>query len=106
MNGVVAGIGSLLQIKSLLRIHAGESTSERVRTSNGAFGRILELLRERSPLERVALVHTHCAEKAEALQLAAKNLLPEERTISVDISPVIGAHLGPNAAGFASIEAH
>ena len=106
MSGVVAGIGSLLQIKPLLKMYAGEPTSERVRTSNGAFSRILELLRERSPLERVALVHTHCAEKAEALRKAAADLLPEGELLSVDITPVIGAHIGPGAAGFACIEAH
>lgn len=106
MSGVMAGIGSLLQIKPLLKMHAGEATSERVRTSNGAFSRILELLRERSPLERVALVHTHCAEKAEALRQAAADLLPEGELLSVDITPVIGAHIGPGAAGFACIEAH
>lgn len=105
MNGAVAGIGSLLQIKPLLKMYEGDPTSERVRTSNGASKRLLELLEERKPFERIALVHTHADEKARALleQVSAK--LPEGKIPSVDITPVIGAHIGPGAIGFTVISA-
>lgn len=105
MNGAVAGIGSLLQIKPLLKMYEGDPTSERVRTSNGASKRLLELLEERKPFERIALVHTHADERARALleQVSAK--LPEGKIPSVDITPVIGAHIGPGAIGFTVISA-
>ena len=102
MNGAVAGIGTLLQIKPLLKMHEGEPTSERVRTSNGASKRLLELLEEKKPFERVALVHTHADEKARALLKQVQAKLPED-ILSVDITPVIGAHIGPGAVGFTVI---
>jgi DegV family protein with EDD domain len=105
MNGIVAGIGTMLQMKPLLKMYDGEATSERVRTNNGAYSRLLELLREKMPLERIALVHTHADEKARELLSEVQEDLPEGEIVSVDITPVIGAHIGPGAVGFATISA-
>lgn len=105
ISGLVAGFGSLLQMKPLLRMYEGEPTSERVRTTNGAFDRLESLLLERSPFERIALVHTHAGEQAELLKRRVGHLLPEGELTSVDITPVIGAHIGPGAVGFACISA-
>jgi DegV family protein with EDD domain len=103
MNAVVAGIGSLLQIKPLLKMHQGEANSERVRTLRAAHKRLLTLLEEVGPVEKAALVHTNAAARAESLQRQAAHLLPAGEIPSVDITPVLGAHLGPNAVGFACI---
>jgi DegV family protein with EDD domain len=105
MNGIVAGIGTMLQIKPLLKMYEGEPTSERVRTNNGAYSRILELLREKMPLERIALVHTHADQKARELLQEVVDQLPAGEIPSVDITPVIGAHIGPGAVGFTTISA-
>lgn len=105
MNGVVAGIGSLLQIKPLLKMHQGEATSERVRTINRAYDRLLALLEAVGPLEMAALVHTNALERAKSLRQQAAHLLPGGEIPSVDITPVLGAHLGPNAVGFACVSA-
>jgi fatty acid-binding protein DegV len=40
------------------------------------------------------------------LRQRVQHLLPEGETPSVDITPVIGAHIGPGAAGFACVTAH
>lgn len=103
MNGVVAGLGSLLQIKPILKMHRGQPTSERVRTRAAAQQRLLALLAEIGELERAALVHTHSPQTAEALRGQGLSLLPAGDIPSVDITPVLGAHLGPNAAGFAVV---
>ncbi len=105
MNGVVASIGSLLQIKPLLKMHQGEATSERVRTLSNAYQRLLELLESVGPVEIAALVHTHSQERAESLRQMVAHLLPDGKIPSVDITPVLGAHLGPNAVGFACVSA-
>jgi DegV family protein with EDD domain len=105
ISGLVAGFGSLLQVKPLLRMYEGDPTSERVRTTNGAFNRLESLLAERAPFERVALVHTHAGEQAELLKQRVEHLLPQGELTSVDITPVIGAHIGPGAVGFACISA-
>ncbi|MBN2556739.1 MAG: DegV family protein [Anaerolineales bacterium] len=105
MNSVIAGIGTLIRMKPILKMHAGVPSSEQVRTSNGAYKRLLELLYEKMPLEKIALVHTHADDKARELLAKVKRQLPEGPIISVDITPVLGAHLGPGAIGFACVSA-
>lgn len=105
MNNIMAGLGSLLQLKPLLKMYAGEPTSERVRTTEKANQRVLELLKEKLPLERLALLHTNAEGRARELFATVADLLPVEEVTAVDITPVIGAHIGPGAVGFATISA-
>ncbi len=106
MSWVVATFGNLLQIKPLLKMHQGDPTAERVRTHNGATKRLIRLLSDLTPLQRVALVHTSAADKAQTLLEQVKHLLPPAPEVpSVDITPVIGANIGPGAVGFACVSA-
>jgi DegV family protein with EDD domain len=105
MNRAVASFGNLLQIKPLLKMHNGNPTAERVRTNNGATKRLIHILSELAPLERVALVHARAPDRAEALRQQAKHLLPEGAVPTVEITPVLGANLGPGAVGFACVTA-
>jgi DegV family protein with EDD domain len=106
MNSVVAGIGSLLKIKPILKMNDGVATSERVRTTSGADRRLIALVEALGPLEAVAIVHTNATKKAESLQAKAANadLVPDAIPLSVNITPVIGAHIGPGAAGFVCVQ--
>jgi DegV family protein with EDD domain len=103
MNGTVAGLGTLLQVKPLLTMYDGKPGAERIRTRDKALARVIELLQNAAPLEQVALVHTHAADRAEELKQQVKSLLPSGEVLSMDITPVIGAHIGPGAVGFACV---
>ncbi|MBN1581740.1 MAG: DegV family protein [Anaerolineae bacterium] len=105
MNRVMATLGSWLQMKPLLKMHDGNPTAEKIRTTEAAMKRLIVLLEEQLPLERVALVHTHSLEKVQDLRQKALHLLPEGEILSVDITPVFGTHLGPDAVGFACVGA-
>lgn len=105
MNGVVSGIGSLLQLKPILTMNKGVAGSLRVRTTRKAFKKVLALLKDNLPIEKVALLHTNAPEAAHKLYELAKHYLPDVELMSMDITPVIGAHIGPGAAGFAIISA-
>jgi DegV family protein with EDD domain len=107
MNRVLATVGSWLQMKPLLKMHEGNATAERVRTTEHATERLISLLNDLVPLERVALVHTHSLERAEELRQRVQHLLPNEGQglFSLDITPVFGVHLGPGAVGFACVTA-
>jgi len=105
MNSVVAALGGLIRLKPLLKMNDGTSASEKVRTSEGAMRRLVELLQARAPVERVAIVHTHALERARMLQQRAGRLLDGLEVLSVDITPVLGTHLGPGAVGFACVQA-
>jgi DegV family protein with EDD domain len=105
MNGTVAGLGNLLQIKPLLKMHDGKPTAERVRTSSRAIKRLINLLSDLAPLEQVAILHSYAPDKGERLRQLVQHLLPAGEVPSVNITPVIGSHIGPGAVGFACITA-
>ena len=104
MNGVMAGLGSLLQIKPILTMHKGTPGAERVRTKERAIKRLLELADEIGELEELALVHTSTPDEADALWQRVNHLIPDLKSpLSVDVTPVLGAHLGPGAVGLTLI---
>lgn len=103
MNMILTGIGSLLQLKPILTMKEGAAGSERVRTFAKAEAKLIAMLQERVPIERFALLHTNAAEKAEALRTRVAHLLPDIEIISMDITPVLGAHIGPGAVGYAIV---
>jgi DegV family protein with EDD domain len=106
MNRFVANFGTLLQLKPILTMYEGKPGSERVRTRERATHRLLEMLRAVGTLERVAIVHTHAAsDRVAELRDRAAHLLPAGDILAVDITPVIGTHIGPGAIGFAAIGA-
>lgn len=105
MNSAMTGIGSLLRLKPILKMFDGKPTSERVRTFKKAENRLIQLLKERAPIERFALAHTNAHNDAEALLDRIKKILDVKPVYSMDITPVIGAHIGPGAIGYAIISA-
>lgn len=105
MSRFMAGLGGLMQIKPILTMHNGKPGTERARTREGALKRIIEMLTAMGPLERVAIVHTHAHKRVAELRSRAAHLLPEGNILTEDITPVIGAHIGPGAAGFAVVRA-
>ena len=104
MNRFMSGLGSLLQLKPILTMRDGQPGSDRVRTSLKAEKRLVSLLEEHLPLEKFALLHTNAEEKANSFMKTIANLLPSERYYSMNITPVIGAHIGPGAFGFAIVK--
>lgn len=103
MNVFLAGIGSLLQLKPILTMLQGQPGSEKVRTSKKAFSRLIRMLKANLPIERFALLHTNAAERAEEFKEQVKEFLPKGKIFSMNITPVIGTHIGPGAVGFAII---
>jgi DegV family protein with EDD domain len=100
------GLGSVLQIKPILKMHGGEPQMERVRTRRTAIERVIELVRELGPLEELTLVHTHDDQGTAVLYDQARNLFPGNETpLSAEVTPVIGAHIGPGAIGFVAVQA-
>jgi len=105
MNRFMAGLGSLLQIKPILTMVGGTPDSIRVRTAGKAEELLISMLQARAPIERFALLHTHDADGAQALRMKLGAHVPDGEMIAVDITPVIGAHIGPGAVGYAIVGA-
>lgn len=97
-------VGELLQIRPVIRLYNSEVTSAtRVRTSQRAFQSLVDLAHRAAPLERLAVLHTNNREGAERLVEALSAIHPAHERIIVDVTPVIGVHVGPNGLGLAII---
>lgn len=103
MHFALARLGEILQIKPLLHMNQGNPTAHRARTQSRATERLLEWLREYAPYERLAVVHAGVQAEAEAMRERIKNFLPDGDIPIVQITPVLGAHLGIGALGFACV---
>lgn len=100
-----AFIGSFLQVKPLIRLHLSVVSSQgRVRTRERAFSALVDFARQAAPLEQLAILHTANPDGATKLSAALANLHPPERPVPiVEVTPVLGVHVGPNGLGIAII---
>jgi DegV family protein with EDD domain len=103
MNFAIARFGEILQIKPLLHMNMGKATAVRTRTQKHATARLLAWLTEYAPFEKLAVLHAGVQEEAEALYEQARSFFPQDVVSIVQITPVLGAHLGIGALGFACI---
>jgi DegV family protein with EDD domain len=103
MNAVLSTLGELLQIKPFLKMYDGKPSAERVRTRKHAMKRLVELLYQYSPFERVALLHSDALDRAQALLQEVKDILPDKEIWFEQINPVLGTHIGPGVVGFACV---
>jgi len=103
VNFAISALGTLLQIKPFMKMYNGEPTAERVRTRKGAMKRLVELLEEYGPYDKVALLHSRARQSAETLLQEVRSLLPAGDIWVEEITPVLGAHIGPGVIGFACI---
>jgi len=105
--GTVAALGSVLSIKPLIELTNGEVKAiGAVRTTTQANDRMLNFLLESGNLERLAILHTNAESRArgllnELMQKASQSV-PRD-ILMVNVTTVIGTHLGPNGLGFASV---
>ena len=105
IGGAQRLLGDALNLKPILEVVDGSFIGlERVRTHQKAVSRLVELLKERiggrSPV-RLGALHANAPDLAnKLLDEAASSVHPIE-TIIADVSPAVGAHLGPGTVGFA-----
>jgi len=103
MSFALARFGELLQLKPLPHMNMGKADAHRTRTQKRATARLLEWLAEYAPYEKLAIVHAGVQEEAEALSRQTNAYFPQGEVLITQITPVLGAHLGIGALGFACI---
>lgn len=108
VNWAVFGIGTLLRIKPLVKVHRGEvSMLDKVRTSQRALDRFIALVSEMAPFEEMAILHTHAIDKLETFRQRLQFLIPPDREVpAVELTPALGVHLGPGGLGIACTTAN
>ena len=98
-----ARLGNLLQIKPFIELKDGTVFSlGETRTRSKGCQRLKELLHRLGNLERLAILHTNA--EAEARQfLADLQLNLPSAPLVINVTTVIGNHVGPNGLGFAAV---
>ncbi|MEX2425770.1 MAG: DegV family protein [Thermomicrobiaceae bacterium] len=98
-------IGSVLQLKPLLRIEEGIVVPHaRTRTRARAVSGLVHLIEEVPRLESAAIMHTSGAEDIGRLAETLTPKLSENDLIIAELSPVLSAHIGPKGLGVAIVE--
>jgi fatty acid-binding protein DegV len=106
VSTVLAGIGTLLQIKPIISLKDGVvSVPQRVRSMGRAVETIREWVRACAPLERLAILHADYRDGAAALLETLRDVAPEE-TFFADVNTGIGVHIGPGALGAIVVRAN
>ncbi|MEZ4667371.1 MAG: DegV family protein [Anaerolineae bacterium] len=94
-----AGAAALLQIKPIVKAADGVVESvARVRTFGKAIEKLVELAQNEASFDQLALVHANNPEGAEDIKQRLGTLIPE-RTYIINVTPVIGTHIGPKSLG-------
>jgi DegV family protein with EDD domain len=98
-----ASLGALLNIKPFVEVRGGEVFSlGETRTRRKGIARLLKLIEDLGRLERLGVMHSNAEEDARQLAEIFAPSLPSPPFI-VNVTTVIGAHVGPNGLGFTAV---
>lgn len=101
VNWIRANIGDFLQIKQLVEVKDGlVNALARTRTYMKAFEHLISIASTWKNIKRLAVLHSGAPERAKELTERVVNLCPNPLMI-VDITTVIGVHVGPGCVGLA-----
>jgi fatty acid kinase fatty acid binding subunit len=98
-----ASFSQLLHIKSFVEVRDGNVFRlGEVRTRKKGITKLLEYIKSNSPYKRLAILHTNA--EADALNIMEMcSSLSQTSPLTVNVTTVIGTHVGPNGLGFAAI---
>jgi DegV family protein with EDD domain len=98
-----ASLGSFLNLKPFIEVKDGKVYRVgEARTRNKGIARLVEMLGSLGPLDQLAILHTNA--ESDATQLL-ESMRPQVAThpLLVNVTTVIGTHVGPNGLGFVSV---
>lgn len=99
-------LGSLLQAKPLIGLRDGVAYPiERVRGTQRALQRVIEMVGSHGSLAQLAVGHTTNESGMESLASRLSLHFPSERILRTQCGATLGSYLGPGAFGVALIEA-
>lgn len=98
-----AQLSNLLRVKPFLEVRDGQvHRLGEARTRQNGIKRLMQFLLDLNALERLAILHTNA--EADARRFLA-DLAPDLPTtpLIVNVTTIIGTHVGPNGLGFAAV---
>jgi len=101
-----AFMGSILSVKPILRLQDGEAHPvERPRNLERATRRLVELVHDLVPVQRLAVIHSTDPARRVALKQELLDLLPTDQIIEARFGSTLGTYIGPDALGVAITQA-
>ena len=98
-----AKIGALLRYKQFVEVNDGDVFSlSKVRTRKKGIQHLLSLIQQQNELTYLAILHTNAEKDAREILTQVKNRI-DHRPFIINVTTVIGTHVGPNGLGFAAV---
>ena len=101
IGAVGAFLGSIFGIRPIVMIREDGVLKpvDKCRTRKKVLNRMLELISEEAPIERIYVCHANTPEDAEYLAQAMESRFPGVDILKTSIGSVLAAHLGPGVIG-------
>lgn len=106
-----ARLGNLLRVKPFIKVISGDVLRfGDVRTRRKGIEKLKNILLEQGPLERLAFLHSNAEEDARRMMEDVSHMLGKigmtlpGAPLLVNVTTVIGVHVGPNGLGFAVVK--
>ena len=101
-----AFLGSVLNVKPILRLQDGEAHPvERPRSRERAMGRLVELTKALAPVHRLAVIYSTDPVRMAELKERLTGLMPADQIIEARFGSTLGTYIGPDALGVAVTQA-
>lgn len=98
-----ARIGSLLQIKPLVEVKEGKVLSlGQIRSRKKGIEYLLNSIKKIGALEKLTILHTNAETDANEIAAMMDDATPESPMV-VNVTTIVGTHVGPNGLGFAAV---
>lgn len=98
-------LSKFLRIRPIIKVYRGEILSEGyVRTQSAGIEQLISRIKEIGEIECLTILHSNAPGIAEKFrQRLAEFHLPES-ILTVNVTPVLGTHVGPDGIGFVAIQ--
>ncbi len=93
-------VGTLLKIRPILTLIDGEAhPAGRARNRTKGIVRLVDIVAEAAPLDKLAILYTTDRADAEAIAIEVAKYSPDGTPIVAQLGPVVGNYLGPGTLG-------
>jgi DegV family protein with EDD domain len=96
VNKTIAAASRILNVMPLLTFHDGEIIrAGLVRTANKGIDRILDFVKNNTPISEIILVHSDVLDQVKYLKKRLADIIPETNISTSQLGAALGVHGGP-----------
>jgi DegV family protein with EDD domain len=106
ISSLKMGLGNLLHIHPIIKVHQGEVLVEMVRTKHKAIEKVGKMIAGLGSLSKMNVAHAYGMETAREIFQTVDQFLPKDNgeLYFSEITPAIGAHIGPKAVAIVCVK--